>query len=43
VDALVALGYSRGQAREAVHAARDAQSGAEAPVETVVRDALRLI
>jgi len=41
VDALVALGYSRGQAREAVHAARDAASGESSPVEVIVRDALR--
>jgi Holliday junction DNA helicase RuvA len=43
VDALVALGYSRGQAREAVHAARDAAPDAGIPVETIVRDALRRI
>jgi Holliday junction DNA helicase RuvA len=39
VDALVALGYSRAQAREAVRVARG--EGAEVPVEDVVRDALR--
>lgn len=43
VDALVALGYSRGQAREAVRAARDAAPGADDPVEAIVREALRRI
>jgi Holliday junction DNA helicase RuvA len=43
VDALVALGYPRGQAREAVHAARDAASGADSGVESIVRDALRRV
>lgn len=39
VDALVALGYPRSVAREAVRGAR--ADRAEAPLETVVRDALR--
>lgn len=43
VDALVALGYPRVQAREAVRAARDAASEPDAAVEAVVRDALRRI
>ena len=40
VDALVALGYSRGQARDAVDVARGAAT-AEASTEEVLREALR--
>lgn len=40
VDALVALGYSRPQARDAVQAAR-VKSGDDSAVEDVLRDALR--
>jgi Holliday junction DNA helicase RuvA len=42
VDALVALGYSRSVAREAVRAART-PGAEELPVETLVREALRRI
>jgi Holliday junction DNA helicase RuvA len=41
VDALVALGYPRHVAREAVRTARAGRTGPEAPLEEVVRDALR--
>jgi Holliday junction DNA helicase RuvA len=40
VDALMALGYSRIVAREAVHAVRQSEEE-DTPVENVVRDALR--
>lgn len=43
VDALVALGYPRSSAREAVRAARNAAPDGEVPVEVVVREALRHI
>ncbi|NNE43777.1 MAG: Holliday junction branch migration protein RuvA [Gemmatimonadetes bacterium] len=40
VDALVALGYSRNVARDAVRVARG-EDGEDAPLELVVKDALR--
>lgn len=43
VDALVALGYSRHLAREAVRDARSSSSDEETSVEVVIRDALRRI